>query len=260
VTTLYRLSLAPRRPTLYRFGPDSRATTLYPRDNASVVMRLIAHRGFADRYPENTLRAVREASRFADEVEVDVRRCDSGELVVVHDCTVDRVTDGEGAVAHHSLAELRALDVLGTGEGVPTLAEVLSAVPPTVGVNAELKEVGLADDVLRLAARADAQVTVSSFHANELEGCRGVDEAVPRAYLFEDDPDQALAFARETDCAYLHPAVDAVDERLVNRAHHDGMSVNAWTVADRATAERLCDLGVDGIIANCHEALPKIEG
>jgi len=97
-------------------------------------MRLIAHRGFADRYPENTLRAVREASRFADEVEVDVRRCDSGELVVVHDCTVDRVTDEEGAVAHHSLAELRALDVLGTGEGVPTLAEVLSAVPPTVWI------------------------------------------------------------------------------------------------------------------------------
>jgi glycerophosphoryl diester phosphodiesterase len=223
-------------------------------------MRLIAHRGFAARYPENTLGAVREAARFADEIEIDVRRCDSGELVVIHDCTVDRVTDGQGPVAHHSLAELRALDVLGTGEGVATFAEVLAAVPPTVGLTADLKEVGLADDALRLAARADAQLTVSSAHANELEGCRGIDSSVPRAYVCADDPDQGLTFARETDCAYLHPAVDCVDEELVRRAHVDGMSVNVWTVADRGTAEQLCDLGVDGIIADSHEVLPRVEG
>ena len=67
-------------------------------------MRLIAHRGFAAVHPENTVRAVRAAARVADAVEVDVRRCATGELVVIHDATVDRVTDGTGPVADHSLA------------------------------------------------------------------------------------------------------------------------------------------------------------
>ena len=118
-------------------------------------MRLIAHRGFAGVNPENTLTAVGEAATVADAVEVDIRRCATGELVVVHDETVDRVTDGEGPVADHSLAELRGLDVLGTGEGVPTLEAVLEAVPDGVGANVELKEPGTAADAL---AAMDASI------------------------------------------------------------------------------------------------------
>jgi glycerophosphoryl diester phosphodiesterase len=219
-------------------------------------MRLIAHRGFAGEQPENTLRAVRAAVDRADEIEVDVRRCDTGELVVIHDACVDRVTDGSGAVCRHSLAELRALDVLGTGEGVPTLEEVLDAVPATVGVNVELKEVGLARDVLGLARDVDPQVIVSSFHANELEGCRGADASVPRAYLFEDDPENAMAFARELDCCFVHPSQDCCDERLVREAHAAGMHVNVWTVDHRDDAERLGELGVDGVIADRADVLP----
>lgn len=222
-------------------------------------MRLIAHRGFAGIHPENTLDAVTRAAQVADEVEVDVRRCETGELVVIHDATVDRVTDGEGAVARHSLSELRELDVLGCGECVPTLREVFEAVPPSVGVNVELKEVGLAEDVLGLAAEVDAQITVSSFHANELEGCRGIDPDVPRAYLFADDADHALEFARDLDCCYLHPAAEACTPELVEAAHGEGMCVNVWTVDSREDADRLADLGVDGLIADHAEVLPRVE-
>lgn len=222
-------------------------------------MRLIAHRGFAGKHPENTLRAVRSAAGCADEVEIDVRRCDSGELVVIHDASVDRVTDGSGPVCRHSLAELRNLRVLDTDETVPTLEEVLDAVPPTVGVNIELKEVGLADDAVRLARAADPQVCVSSFHANELEGCRGADCAVPRAYLFDGEPDQAMEFARELDCSFVHPSLDCCSERLVGDAHAAGMSVNVWTVLEAAEAERLADLGADGVIADFADVLPEAE-
>lgn len=222
-------------------------------------MRLIAHRGFAGHHPENTLRAVRAAADCADEIEVDVRRCDSGELVVIHDATLDRVTDGSGAVCRHTLSELRALDVLGTGEGVPTLEAVLDAVPPTVGVNLELKEVGLAEDALQLAGGADAQVCVSSFHANELEGCRGVDPDVPRAYLFESEPGDAMEFARQLDCSFVHPSRDCCDEQLVGDAHAHGMSVNVWTVTDRNEARRLAEWGVDGVIADYADVLPETE-
>lgn len=222
-------------------------------------MRLIAHRGFAGIYPENTVAAVEAACGEADEVEIDVRRCETGELVVIHDPTVDRVTDGEGAVAHHTLRELRDLDVLDTGRGVPTLREVLEVVPPSVGVNLELKEVGLAEDALSLAGETDSHVVVSSFHANELEGCRGIDPSVPRAYLFDSDAEYALTFARELDCCFLHPSADACTEDLVERAHGEGLCVNVWTVDCREDAHRLAALGVDGLIADCQEVLPRVE-
>jgi len=222
-------------------------------------MRLIAHRGFAGLYPENTLRAVEEAVALADAIEVDVRRCGSGELVVIHDATVDRVTDGSGAVAAHDLRELRGLDVLGTGRGVPTLEEVLSAVPPAIGVTLDLREVGLCADALRTAAAVDSQVTVSSPHASELEGCRGADAAVPRAYLAGPDADreEAIDMATDLDCTYLHPHADVCDERLVEAAHRAGMSVNAWPVDARSEAEALEDAGVDGVIADRWGVLPE---
>ncbi|MFB6118924.1 glycerophosphodiester phosphodiesterase [Halosegnis sp.] len=213
-------------------------------------MRLIADRGFAGLYPENTLAAVEAAVRRADEVAVDVRRCDSGELVTVRDPTLDRVTDGSGAVCRHTLAELRSLSVLGTDERVPTLREVLAAVPPAVGVTLELREVGLAADALRLADRADTQVTVSSGIANELEGCRGVDPSVPRAYRFDGDSETGLGFARETDCSYLHPCVGICDESLVRAAHEAGFCVNAWGVDSAETAARIANYGADGLVAD----------
>lgn len=221
-------------------------------------MRLIAHRGFAGVYPENTLGAVERAARNADEVAVDVRRCDSGELVVIHDPTVDRVTDGAGAVCCHTLGELRELTVLGGDEPVPTLQEVLEVVPPSVGITLELREVGLAADVLGLAAQAEPQVTVSSGIANELEGCRGIDPSVPRAYRFAGDRETGLGFARETDCSFVHPSVEACDAALVRAAHDAGFCVNAWGVDSVADAERLADLGVDGLVANS-DLTPRVE-
>jgi len=78
-------------------------------------MRLIAHRGFLSVNPENTVAAVEAAAAVADGIEIDVRRCGSGEPVVIHDETVDRVTDGRGAVDEHTVADLAALDVLEPG-------------------------------------------------------------------------------------------------------------------------------------------------
>lgn len=219
-------------------------------------MRLIAHRGFAGAFPENTRHAVDEATEHADEIEVDVRRCGSGDLVVIHDATVDRVTDGSGAVADHTIDELRELDVLGTGEGVPTLSEVLRAVPNHIGVNVELKEPGLAVDALTRMASLHPQTLVSSFLPDELADCRTAAPDVPRALITEDD-DDAVRTARELDCEYVHPSIDACTERLVGVAHRQGLSVNAWTVRTRQEAESLAELGVDGIIADHWDIGPE---
>jgi len=212
-------------------------------------VKLIAHRGFADAYPENTVLAVAEASSRADTVEVDVRRCGSGELVVIHDEDVDRVTDGTGAVADHTATELAALDVLGSGEGVPTLERVLDAVPEGVEVNIELKELDTAADALAADDTAGTETVVSSFRPAALAQCRRADGAVPLALLFAAEPGANLALARELDCEYVHPH-QSVAGRVVEPAHGDGVGVNAWTVDDRATAERLAALGCDGVIAD----------
>lgn len=217
-------------------------------------MRLIAHRGFAGAFPENTRQAVEEATEYADEIEIDVRRCGSGELVVIHDATVDRVTDGSGAVADHTIDELRALDVLGTGDGVPTLSEILRAVPNHIGVNVELKEPGIAVDALTRMSSLHPQTLVSSFLPDELAECRTAAPDVPRALITEDD--DAVRTARELDCEYVHPSIDACTERLVGAAHRQGLSVNAWTVRTRAEAEDLAELGVDGIIADHWDIRP----
>lgn len=213
-------------------------------------MDLIAHRGFAGVHPENTLAAVRAASEVADAVEVDVRRCGSGELVVIHDETVDRVTDGTGRVDDLTLAELGDLDVLGSGEGVPALSEVLRAVPDGVGVNVELKEAGTAVDALDLVRRLHRNAWVAAFSPDVLAACREAAPGVPRASLTAAGGDGALETALDLDCAYIHPAIEACEADLVRAAHAAGLAVNAWTVTDRSEAEPLAVLGIDGLIAD----------
>lgn len=212
-------------------------------------MELIAHRGFAGVAPENTVGSVSRAAERADAVEVDLRRCGSGEVVVAHDETVDRVTDGTGPVADRTAAELAALDVQGSGEGIPTLSAVLAAVPDGTTMVLELKELGIAADALAAAARAATDVVVSSFRPAALAEAAAAEPGVPTALLFDRAPAPKLALADQLACAQVHPAVGLAD-RVVERAHAAGMAVHVWTVADRSTAERMADLGVDGVIAD----------
>lgn len=212
-------------------------------------MELIAHRGFAGVAAENTVGAVTAAAERADAVEVDVRRCGSGELVVVHDEDVDRVTDGSGAVAAHTADELAALDVLGSGEGIPTLDALLDAVPDEVTVNVELKELGTAADALAAAARVENEVLVSSFHPAALAECREADPATPVALLFHEAPAARMALARRLDCEFVHPH-HRLASAVVPGAREAGMGVNVWTLDARERAERMAELGVDGVVAD----------
>lgn len=224
---------------------------------------LLAHRGFAAETAENTLGAFASAAERADAVECDARRCGSGELVVCHDATVDRVTDGTGPVADHTLAALRDLEVLDSGEGIPPLSAVYDAVPPDCTVHVELKERGIAADVAAIAAARDHRTVVSSFQPAALADARAAAPDLPRALVagpYDDPPEGWLAAAAdpieralELDCVALHPRHDlalADDAALVERAHEAGLAVNAWTVSDGDTAAALRAAGVDGLIAD----------
>lgn len=213
---------------------------------------LIGHRGCADQYPENTAHALARAAPHVDAVEVDVRRCASGELVVFHDEDLDRLTEATGRVADAEWSALRELTVLDSGEPIPRLREALAAVPSETAVNVELKERGLAADALAVAREADVDVWFSSFLPGALAALRDVDPAPETALLVDDgDADDVIERATELDCVAIHPAADLVTgPRFVETAHDAGVEVTAWTVTDRAEGDRLVAAGVDGLVVD----------
>ena len=209
-------------------------------------MQVIGHRGCPDHFPENTVAAVRGAAPHVDAVEVDVRRCGSGELVVFHDDRLDRLTAATGAVHEWGYDDLSALSVEGSGEPIPTLADVVDAVPDGVSVNIELKHAGMAEEVLSLQSEFEGDVLVSSFETAAIAPFQNED--VPTAYLCADS--FSLTIADELDCAAIHPQYGLVDEGRVVRAHEQGIAVNAWTVPTKDIVQKLRSDGVDGVIVD----------
>jgi glycerophosphoryl diester phosphodiesterase len=227
-----------------------------------VTASLIAHRGFAARFPENTLAAFRGAVEAgADGIEFDVRQCSTGESVVLHDATVDRVTDGEGRVADLPLPALRSFVVLGSDESIPTLPDVFDVVPSDVTLHVELKEAGPISEVVALADDRPHDVVVSSFDPDHLARVRDLD-GPPTALLFADDPDRNLLLATDPGPSSVHPHASlCLGTDLIERAHEAGLRVNAWTlgppgsdgtwtVTDPDAPNRLRERGIDGLIAD----------
>lgn len=215
-------------------------------------MQVIGHRGCADVYPENTVLAVTRAANFLDAVEVDVRRCASGELVVFHDETVDRLTDASGRVADMAWTELQTLDVLDSGATIPLLETVLAAIPDGVELQIELKETGLASDVRDAVLDADCEVSVSSFQQAAIREIADLGWDVSTGFLFDSDPLENLQTAIELSCDAVHPYYDmCLETDVVEAAHREGLGVIAWKAARRRTEIHvLRSLGVDGVTAD----------
>jgi glycerophosphoryl diester phosphodiesterase len=237
---------------------------------------VIGHRGASATHPENTLRAFREAmAAGADGVELDVMRCRSGELVVVHDDDLGRVTGGKPGsgvqVRSATLDELRQYDV-GGGERVPTLEEVIEALGPEALINIELKsrdvktaeehaqllrDDGLAAAVAELLHRAPrpaGTTLVSSFDPFQLRRfARLAPPHIPRGFLFHRQQARPLREAwieRMLPVVALHPDAGLVDAASMRSWRRRGHAVHTWTVDDPREVAALCTLGVDAIITN----------
>jgi glycerophosphoryl diester phosphodiesterase len=239
------------------------APRAHPKRDA-VRLLVIAHRGASGTCPENTLAAFRRAATIgAPMVELDVQLTRDHEVVVMHDWTLDRTTDGSGAVRDRTLAEIRRLDAGAwfgpsfRGERVPTLAEVLAEVP--VAVNVELKPVGddgLEDRALAVveAAGALGRVVFSSFEAAALRRLRSRSETAALAVLWEREAiAEALALAGRVGARALHLRKDAVTPEVLASTSRAGLPVRAWTVNDPSETARLRAAGVAGIFTDFPE-------
>ena len=225
---------------------------------------VIAHRGASGTRPENTLVAFRRAAELgAHMIELDVQLTRDHEVVVMHDWTLDRTTDGTGAVGAITVADLRGLDAGAwfdagfRGERVPTLAEVLAAV--ALPVNVELKPVGddgLVERALAVvdAAGAAARVVFSSFDPSSLVRLRGRAFGARIGVLWEDAPiEDALRLAERVGARTLHVRKDAITEAVVVAARAAGLGVLGWTVNDPRDCDRLDAAGVDGVFTDFPE-------
>lgn len=215
-----------------------------------------AHRGFAADAPENTVPAVRGAADRADGIEIDVRRCGSGELVCLHDPDVERFTGDSTPVGDIAWATLRKVEV-GDGATVPRLEDVLDAVPGDVLLNIELKERGLAADALAVAGRD--RVLFSAFDPAVLREVRATEGGgeIPLAYVTRSARG-ACAIADRFDCVAIHPRADLLfRSAIVPRAHRRGLSVNAWTVDTRLETLALALAGADGVFADSARCLAR---
>jgi glycerophosphoryl diester phosphodiesterase len=234
--------------------------------------QIFAHRGAKAVAPENTLPAFERALAMGvDGIELDVHLSKDGHLVVIHDFTVDKTTDGRGPVRSFTAAELAQLDA-GThfhrdaaGVGVPTLVQVFDLVGDRCRINVEIKSEDPTggNEVEALVALIQQrslyeQVIVSSFNASTLIKMRWADPKVKLGLLYYQELPAHLRQAWFTPIIQpeaVHPHYSLVDEKLVAWAQGKGCAVNTWTVNDGAEAQRLAALGVDAIITDVPDVI-----
>jgi glycerophosphoryl diester phosphodiesterase len=217
---------------------------------------VIAHRGASAAAPENTLAAFRLAVDLgADGVELDVRRTMDGQLVVIHDASVERTTDGTGRIAALTLDQMRRFDAgrkfapAFRGERIPLLSQVFDALRGRLLVDVEVKAAGVEAAVLDLIRKTQMQdsVLISSFDAQVVARVRDLAPEMPVGLLQSAADPYAAVSVRAT--AYL-PEVTALTADVVASCRSHGLRVITWTVRTEAEAHQALRLGVDGIIAD----------
>jgi glycerophosphoryl diester phosphodiesterase len=230
---------------------------------------VIAHRGNSSERPENTLAAFASALELgAPMVELDVHLTRDGEVVVIHDDTLDRTTSGTGAVAERSLVEIRGLSAgyaqrfgqAFVAESVPTLVEVLDLLRGRAGVLIEIKKAPAETGNDRLeratiaalrSARFDQDAAIISFDRATLAACRELESSVPRGLLAHSgEPASLVAAARALDCALLMPEKGLLGDELGPLCARAGLKLATWVVDDPADLDALAHLDLAGVGSN----------
>lgn len=229
----------------------------------------VAHRGAAGYAPENTIAAFDKGLEMkADYIEIDVQRSKDGELVVIHDTTVDRTTDGTGRVGDLTLDQIRSLDAGSfkgeqfAGEKIPTFDEVLDRYHGKIGILIEMKAPELYPGIEESVAQElkernldkpqNDKIILQSFNFDSM---KKMDKLLPEVpigvltYSQTHTTDLALhEFASYAD--YFNPSYGLVTKELVDKVHELGMEIQSWTVRSPEAAQFLIDMKVDGIITD----------
>jgi glycerophosphoryl diester phosphodiesterase len=204
------------------------------------------HRGNPAEFPENTMGSFKSAiAAGCDLIECDVHLSSDGRLVVIHDHTLERTTNGTGLVRDRTSAELRKLDA-GHGERIPLLQEVIELALGRVGLVIEIKQapfqyVGLEEKLLAMLRQLGAvsECAVISFHHPSIQGLRGMEPKLQLGILEGARPIHPAAMMREAGADVYSPHWGASDPELIKEVHAAGGAVAVWPVDDE-TAVAWC--------------------
>lgn len=224
-----------------------------------------AHRGASGYAPENTLDSFQKAVEMqADGVELDVQMSKDGSLVVIHDETLERVSDGQGYVKDYTLEELKRFDVSKPISGystvrIPTLEEVLEVLRPTnLTINIECKTgiffyPGLEEKVVELVKdmHMTERIWCSSFNHESILRVKKLSPEIKTGFLISDVMIDVAEYTSKQQVQALHPALYHMqDAQLLGKCKSRGLKVHVWTVNRKEDMKKLSEAGVDAIITN----------
>lgn len=217
----------------------------------------IGHRGAGGYEPENTLRSFSKALELgADMIELDVHLSSDNSLVVIHDDTLDRTTNGQGPVSEKSFDELRALDA-GKSEKIPSLAEAFDLILGKSRINIELKGAGTARPVAALIeeyvknrGRRYEDFLVSSFDHLDLWTLKNDNPAILTGALAVQLPPGFAEFAKEMKAYSVNAALYAVSKPIIDELHKKEIKVFVFTVNEPEDIGHVKAMGIDGIFSD----------
>jgi glycerophosphoryl diester phosphodiesterase len=220
-------------------------------------MLRIAHRGAKGSEPENTLISFQKALDMqVDGIELDVQLSADGELIVIHDETIDRTTNGNGFVKALSLSELKVFRINGTHK-IPTLKEVFDLVSQDCFINIELKNYDTTEKVVSLIEKYVAKkgwkydrFLVSSFDWNALQQVAFLNDKIHIGVLTETNLDLALAFAKFIQAKSIHPHFHLLTKENTAKMQEKGLQVFPWTINEIEDIQKIKTFNVNGIITD----------
>lgn len=220
-------------------------------------MLKIAHRGAKAYEPENTLQAFQKALDLnSDGIELDVHLSADEDIIVIHDETIDRTTNGKGLVNDFTLAELKSFLIDGKNQ-IPTLNEVFALVDKKCLINIELKGLGTPSKVVSLIEQYISEKNwnynhfiISSFDWNMLQETSTLNSKIAIGVLTEENLDTALAFAEKIKAKAIHPDFNLLNEENVRQIQEKGFLVLPWTVNTKEDIQKVKSFKVNGIISD----------
>jgi len=224
---------------------------------------IIGHRGASGYEPENTLRSFQRALDMqVDMIELDVFVCKSGQVVVIHDATINRTTNGRGSIKNLTWRQLRHYKTA-KGEHIPLLSEVLDLVDQRAIVNIEIKDPQASKPVAQLIHEYITRdhwnpdnFIVSSFHQDVIQEFHSMYPAIKTGLIVENKKIDPIDTANELHAHYVVLHYPLINKELIGRAHACRKKIFAYTVNSPTVAKKLQKLNIDGIITNYPDILP----
>ena len=221
------------------------------------------HRGAMGHATENTLESMKKGVELkADMLEIDVYKIKTGEMLVFHDDTLDRITNAKGKIEEYSFEDLRKVLVEGKHQ-IPTLEEVIETINRKAVLNIELKGENTATDTNRIIEEykkkgwKNKDFFISSFRMGELEKFRSLNKEIAIGVLTFKDPLEYLPKAKELNAQAINPYYKTLNAENIAVMKANNFKIYPWTVNEVEDIKNLQKLKVVGIITNYPEKITK---